>query len=64
MQSDHSDYCTIADITPGGKITCTEDFNYYHYGANSIGDVDMRGEVYLLTRNVEIFGHDAEEWGG
>jgi hypothetical protein len=42
--------------------------NYYHYGAiNSTGNefsgIDMRGKVFLLSRNVLIDGENIEDQG-
>lgn len=43
--------------------------NHYHWGAAEstaakYNQVDMRGEVMLLTRNIKIVGEDVEAWGG
>ena len=51
-----------------GFLTLTEPFKFYHYGDGSstgtdFDGVDMRGEVVLLTRNVQILGEDVDNWG-
>jgi len=43
--------------------------SWYHWGdpvstEKAYGNVDMRGEVVLLTRNIKIVGEDIESWGG
>lgn len=67
MQSHHSDYMTIAEVS-GTKITFTEELKYYHFGGSDTSSmyngVDTRGEVYLLTRNIKILGEDLDNWGG
>jgi hypothetical protein len=70
IQFDHSDYKTItAYNTNTGEVTLDSGLSYYHWGASSstasdYDDVDMRGEVTLLTRNVQILGEDVDGWGG
>ena len=65
----HNDYLTVADYLPEtGRLTTTEPFEFYHFGAYySTGDdyngVDMRAEVILLNRNVKVVGNDANDWG-
>jgi hypothetical protein len=49
-------------------LTITTGLLHYHWGAAvstaaNFNGVDMRGEVYLLTRNVKISGFDSEMWG-
>ena len=54
-----------------GKLTLTDEFPNYHYGAQLTAEdilaqsagVDMRGEVLLLDRSIKIIGTDADEWG-
>jgi len=49
-----------------GLVTLNKPLDYYHYGADSIGNysgVDMRGEVIMISRNVRIVGNDTEAWG-
>jgi hypothetical protein len=70
MQFDHSDYKTITGYNSGtGVVTLDSALTYYHWGASSstasdYDNVDMRGEVTLLTRNVQILGEDVDGWGG
>jgi hypothetical protein len=70
IQFDHSDYKTItAYNTNTGEVTLDSGLSYYHWGASSstasdYDDVDMRGEVTLLTRNIQILGEDVDGWGG
>lgn len=52
-----------------GKLNLKSPLNHYHWGAaQSTGpnynQVDMRGEVMLLSRNIKIVGEDIEAWGG
>jgi hypothetical protein len=52
-----------------GKVTLTEGLDWHHWGqAESTGPdfngVDMRAEVLLLTRNIQIVGENVESWGG
>lgn len=68
MQHDHSEYRTILSYV-AGIITLTEPLDHYHYGAyastaSEYDGVDMRGEVYLLSRNIKIQGEDVDGWGG
>jgi hypothetical protein len=51
-----------------GKVEIDSVIQYHHYGApESTGEkyngVDIRTEVLLLTRNVQIVGEDIESWG-
>ena len=54
----------------GGVITLDKPLQYYHFGASTItkstsyGNIDMRTEVGLLTRNIVIEGTDEDSWGG
>ena len=58
----HSDYLEIESYdSTSGIVVLTEKFDFYHYGAytstgGDYNDVDMRGEVVLLTRNIVIKG--------
>ena len=69
-QSDHTDYMEISvydEVT--GYIEFTEGLKYYHWGqewstADDYNDVDMRGEVVLLSRNVRVIGSDQDGLGG
>jgi len=52
-----------------GKVVLNASLLYYHWGQeNSTGPdhdgLDMRGEVVLLTRNIQIYAEDIESWGG
>jgi hypothetical protein len=49
-------------------VTLDRTLNYYHWGASAstadaYSGVDMRAEVLLLTRNVQIYGQDTNSWG-
>jgi len=51
-----------------GALVVKTALKAYHYGAATstaanYNGVDMRGEVYLLSRNVKIQGNDTETWG-
>jgi hypothetical protein len=44
---------------------------FYHFGDivstgenGAFGGTDMRGEVFLISRNVQIIGEDIDNWGG
>lgn len=59
MRTMDLDHCEIAAfISTAGEITCTEKLKGFHYGAFSSSateyGVDMRAEVTLLRRNIEI----------
>ena len=61
MQHDHFDYMTVLSYDPVTGIThFTNTFDHYHFGAYDTkldyNNVDMRGEVAILTRNVVIEG--------
>ena len=70
MQADHSDYLTIESYNRDtGELRLTEPFKHYHYGredstADQYNGVDTRGEVVLLSRNIQIVGEDRDGWGG
>jgi cell migration-inducing and hyaluronan-binding protein len=70
MQATHSDYLTIDSYDNAkGDLILTENFQFYHWGKdlapteNEYNGLDMRGEVYLLSRNVVIEGEDVDSWG-
>jgi hypothetical protein len=51
-----------------GELTLDRALSAYHYGAAaSTGSkyygVDIRNEVYMLSRNIKIAGEDIEAWG-
>ena len=59
---------TVASYTSAtGELYLVESFQYYHFGAwdteDDFNDVDMRGEVAILSRNVKIEGTDEDAWG-
>jgi hypothetical protein len=70
MQHDHRDYLTTKSYNNDtGALELEGNFEHYHYGASEVkpdefAGVDMRGEVILLTRNVQIIGEDTDGWGG
>ena len=70
LQYHHSDYRTISAYnTNTGEVTLDSALTYYHWGAaastaTDYDGVDMRGEVTLLTRNIQILGEDVDGWGG
>jgi hypothetical protein len=70
MQATHSDYLTISSYDNAeGDLVLEKDFKFYHWGKDTApttaeyNGLDMRGEVYLLTRNVVIEGEDVDSWG-
>ena len=71
LQHTHSDYLTIDSYNDEtGDLQLQNTFNHYHWGQENapstteFGGVDMRGEVLLLSRNVQIEGEDLDGWGG
>lgn len=75
MRTLDTDICTIASYEDNtGWLTCEDALMGYHFGADESTEaewgVDMRGEVALLARNIEItasqhdISHTAREpWG-
>lgn len=69
MRYNDSDTAKITDYNSrNGIITLNRPLSAYHYGAsestaNQYSGVDIRNEVYLLSRNVKISGEDVEAWG-
>ena len=65
----HSEYMEIASYdSVTGKLSLTKPLQHYHYGAAastgaSYSGVDMRGEVYYMTRNVRIYGDETAPRG-
>jgi hypothetical protein len=63
------EYFTIASYeSDSGKILLTEEVHYNHWGAaestaETYNGVDIRGEVLILSRNIQISGEDIESWG-
>jgi hypothetical protein len=71
LQYQHSDYLTIDTYDKdSGDLQFYSTFKHYHWGEefepadNDFGGVDMRGEVILLNRNIQIEGEDVDGWGG
>jgi hypothetical protein len=59
MRTMDLDHCVIEDYIPGsGLLTCKDKLKGFHFGARSSTideyGVDMRAEVALLERNIEI----------
>lgn len=59
MRTMDKDTCTIANyVFNTGEITCTENLTGFHFGDEISTEkewgVDMRAEVALLSRNIEI----------
>jgi len=68
VQETYSEYRTITAIS-GNVLTLNTALDYYHYGAAvstaaDFNGIDMRTEVFLLTRNVKIQGEDNSNWSG
>jgi len=56
--------------TETGVVTVHKNhtLKFYHWGAakspgDKYGGADMRGEVIMLTRNIQIIGEDVDGWG-
>ena len=52
-----------------GEVTLTVPTEYYHWGAASTTSsdydgIDIRAEVMILSRNIQVVGEDVESWGG
>jgi len=52
-----------------GLVTINSTLKHYHWGTNmstasKYNGVDIRGEVVLLNRNIQIIGQDLDGWGG
>ena len=63
------DYVEVASYNAfTGEIVLVEPLLFRHYGrkesTKDLYGVDIRGEVMLLTRNVQIIGEDVQSWGG
>ena len=59
MRTLDTDICTIRDYNIGsGEVRCKESLQGFHFGSDDSTEethgVDMRGEVALLSRNIEI----------
>ncbi len=69
MNPGEGDYAIIQEYNIAtGLITLDRPLDHPHYGAatstaSKFGGVDMRGEVLLLSRNIQIIGNDTEAWG-
>ena len=68
IQAGYGEYRKITAID-AGVITLDKALENYHYGtAESTGTlyngVDIRTEVLMLTRNIKVYGEDADGWGG
>lgn len=69
-QFTHSEYKTIVSYdSSNGALTIDTPFEFYHFGADAnhqldYDNLDQRGEVRLLTRNVKVVGFDdGDQWG-
>lgn len=68
-RSSHSDYALVSSYdNVTGQLVLDRPLTHYHYGASQstgadFNGVDMRGEVYILSRNVKIQGEDSDGWG-
>jgi len=66
IQATYSEYKTITAIA-AGVITLDSPLAYYHYGKDvstgaDYSGVDIRTEVYLLSRSVKIYGDSTDNW--
>ena len=67
----HSDVATIRTYSDStGDLVIESGLQHYHFGAavstaTDFSGLDMRGEVYLLDRNIVIRGDvSTNSWGG
>lgn len=63
IQRDYAEIVSYSNFT--GETVISKQLSYYHYGRkasteSSYNGVDMRAEVYLLSRNIVIQGADPE----
>lgn len=63
---DYAEVVTYDSIT--GVLKLDRPLSFYHYGKNfstakDYSGIDMRSEVYLLSKNVVIRGSNQESWG-
>jgi len=69
IRNDESDFGVIVSYDSAtGHVVLDRDFTYYHWGdfdstAGDFQGVDMRGEVFLLNRNIKLEGEDIDAWG-
>ena len=68
VQHDYGEFRKITAVD-AGVVTLDKALWNYHYGAaESTGPlyngVDVRTEVLMLTRNIKVYGEDADGWGG
>lgn len=64
----HHEYIEIEEYNEKtGLLKLKEPFEFYHYGggdqSDDWGGIDVRCEVILLTRNVQIVGDGSNDWG-
>jgi hypothetical protein len=70
VQNDYAFITAIeTDDDLGHKISLDRMLTYRHFGSTEddwtdSADIDLRGEVYKLNRNIKIVGEDIETWGG
>lgn len=58
----------VSYVSSTGVVTLDKPLKAYHYGGpatvpSNYNGVDIRNEVYLLTRNIKIQGTNSEAWG-
>ena len=69
MRHKQYDFAVIDTYDPlTGILKLQKPINYYHYGsinstASDFSGIDMRGKVFLLSRNVLIDGENIEDQG-
>lgn len=69
FKHDASDYFELSGYDPlTGIATFSKALKYYHWGAPEstaakYNGLDIRGEVLILSRNIQIRGEDVESWG-
>lgn len=70
MKFKESDWAIVQSYDKStGEVKLDRNLTFYHYGAAEStapkygGKIDLRGEVFLFTRNIRIVGTDVEDWG-
>jgi hypothetical protein len=63
MDHSHTDYVTVESYEiRTGEVVFSEALEYYHWGTETSTEqeygIDMRGEIVLLSRNIQVTGTD------
>ncbi len=66
LQSEYAEIVSYNNQT--GETTLDRALLFYHYGSENsttkqYSGVEMRGQVHLLSRNIQLTGEDKDDWG-